>query len=97
MTLALMFLFPFFPDDVLCLLAGLTGYSWGWFAVMVLLTRPWGLVFSALVGSGALNMPPWGWVVLIVLAAGAIYGSIRYGSCLEDWLLSRIHRKKEER
>ena len=50
MTLALMFLFPFFPDDVLCLLAGLTGYSWGWFAVMVLLTRPWGLVFSALVG-----------------------------------------------
>ena len=31
MTLALMFLFPFFPDDVLCLLAGLTGYSWGWF------------------------------------------------------------------
>lgn len=97
MTLALMFLFPFFPDDVLCLLAGLTGYSWGWFAVMVLLTRPWGLVFSALVGSGALNMPPWGWVVLIVLAAGAIYGSIRYGSRLEDWLLSRIHRKKEER
>jgi len=50
-----------------------------------------------LVGSGALNMPPWGWVVLIVLAAGAIYGSIRYGSRLEDWLLSRIHRKKEER
>ena len=45
MTLALMFLFPFFPDDVLCLLAGLTGYSWGWFAVMVLLTRPGGWCF----------------------------------------------------
>ena len=46
LTLALLFLLPFFPDDVLCLLAGLTGYSWGWFAGMVLLTRPWGVLYK---------------------------------------------------
>lgn len=93
LTLALLFLFPFFPDDVLCLLAGLTGYSWGWFAGMVLLTRPWGLVFSALVGSGALSMPLWGWIVIALVAIAAMVLSIKYGSRLEDWLLSRIRRK----
>ncbi len=92
MTLSLLFLLPFFPDDVLCLLAGLTGYSWGWFAGMVLLTRPWGLVFSALVGSGSLVMPLWGWGVLVVLAAAAMFFSIKYGSRMEDWLLSKIRK-----
>ena len=95
LTLALLFLFPFFPDDVLCLLAGLTGYSWGWFAGMVLLTRPWGLVFSALIGSGALSMPLWGWVAIVIVAVAAMVLSIKYGSRLEDWLLSRIRRKKD--
>lgn len=94
LTLSLLFLFPFFPDDVLCLLAGLTGYSWGWFAVMILLTRPWGLVFSALIGSGSLVMPVWGWAILVVLAIAAMVLSIKYGSRLEDWLLSKIHRSK---
>lgn len=94
LTLALLFLFPFFPDDVLCLLAGLTGYSWGWFACMVLLTRPWGLVFSALVGSGALSMPLWGWIVIGAAALAATALSIKYGSCLEDWLLNKIRRNK---
>lgn len=93
LTLSLLFLFPFFPDDVLCLLAGLTGYSWGWFACMVLLTRPWGLVFSALIGSGALSMPLWGWIVIAAAAIAAMVLSIKYGSRLEDWLLSRIRRK----
>lgn len=95
LTLSLLFLFPFFPDDVLCLLAGLTGYSWSWFAVMVLLTRPWGLVFSALIGSGSLSMPLWGWVVLGALALAAMVLSIKYGSRLENWLLGKIHRKSK--
>ena len=76
LTLALLFLFPFFPDDVLCLLAGLTGYSWSWFAVMVLLTRPWGTIVSALVGSGSLSIPLWGWAILVVAAVAAMVFSI---------------------
>ena len=93
LTLSLMFLLPFFPDDVLCLLAGLTGYSWGFFAWMVLVTRPWGLLFSALVGSGELQMPLWGWAIVVVLTAAALYVSVRYGAYLEDWLLQKVHRK----
>ncbi|MDR2514022.1 MAG: VTT domain-containing protein [Christensenellaceae bacterium] len=94
MTLTLLFLFPFFPDDLLCLLAGLGGYSWGYFALMCALTRPWGLVFSALVGSGALSLPPWGWGVLVALSALLFFASARYGEKIEAFLLGLI-RKRE--
>ena len=97
LTLALLFLFPFFPDDVLCLLAGLTGYSWSWFAVMVLLTRPWGTIVSALVGSGSLSIPLWGWAILVVAAVAAMVFSIKYGSRMEDLLLEKIRGRKRER
>lgn len=94
LTLALLFLFPFFPDDVLCLLAGLTGYSWQWFAGMILITRPWGLIFSALVGSGSLVMPLWSWIILGIAAAVIMVISIRYGSRMEDWLLKKFTKNK---
>lgn len=90
LTLALLFLFPFFPDDALCLLAGLTGYSWKWFAGMILLTRPWGLIFSALVGSGSLSMPLLGWMILIPAAGCILFLSVRYGCRIEDYLLGKI-------
>ena len=95
LTLALLFLFPFFPDVVLCLLAGLTGYSWSWFAVMVLLTRPWGTIVSALVGSGSLSIPLWGWAILVVAAVAAMVFSIKYGSRMEDLLLEKIRGRKK--
>ena len=40
--LVLAFLFPFFPDDVLCILAGLTQISFRRFAGIILCARPWG-------------------------------------------------------
>ena len=40
--LTLAFLFPFFPDDLLCILAGLSSLSFRRFAVIVLLARPLG-------------------------------------------------------
>ncbi len=95
LTLSLLFLFPFFPDDILCMVAGLTGYSWKWFAGMILLTRPWGLIFSALVGSGAIRMPLWGWILIGIAALAIMALSIRYGSRAEEWLLRKI-RKTEE-
>ena len=48
--LVLAFLFPFFPDDMLCILAGLTRLSFHRFALIVLLTRPWGLLFASALG-----------------------------------------------
>lgn len=37
--LTFMILFPFFPDDVLCFVAGITSISWSFFCVMIVITR----------------------------------------------------------
>lgn len=57
--LILAFLFPFFPDDVLCILAGLTSISFRRFALIVLLARPWGLLFASALGGATLSVPLW--------------------------------------
>lgn len=38
-VLTFMFLFPFFPDDILCFVAGLSSMSWVFFIVMIFITR----------------------------------------------------------
>ena len=40
LVIFVMLLFPFFPDDVLCFVAGLTSMSWGFFLITIFLTRP---------------------------------------------------------
>ena len=72
-VLFMMFLMPFFPDDVLCLIAGLTAIRFPGFVIMVIVTRPWGLVFSALVGSGAITVPIWGWVIIAAASLVLLY------------------------
>ena len=97
-VLFMMFLMPFFPDDVLCLMAGLTAIRLPGFILLVLVTRPWGLVFSALVGSGTLNVPIWGWVIIGLLSLALLFVSIRYPDKLEEWMSDRIlniFRKKK--
>ncbi|MFR2149882.1 MAG: TVP38/TMEM64 family protein [Christensenellales bacterium] len=55
MFLFLTMLFPFFPDDALCMLAGLTNIPLGRFVVIMALSRPWGLIVAALMGSGSIS------------------------------------------
>ena len=94
LILGLMFLFPAFPDDMLCFLAGLSPISFPAFVLLTLLTRPWGLLGSSVIGSGTLSMPWWGWGILILLAAAAFFLSAKYGAVIEDkltrWLKHRF-------
>ncbi len=92
--LAAMFLIPFFPDDALCLIAGLTAIRWLPFLIIVILTRPPGLVVSTLVGSGALVIPIWGWVLIGIAAAALIFISFKYGDKINDWIMGKLKREK---
>lgn len=83
LMLAIMFLFPFFPDDILCFLAGTTPISFRRFMVLTVLTRPWGLLCSALIGSGMLSLPLWAMVLLALLGAALLVLSARFGPALE--------------
>ncbi len=78
------FLVPFLPDDMICIIAGLTAMSWGYFSLATILCRPWGVLASAAVGTGALNFSIWGYVALGLLIIAISYITIKYGDKIND-------------
>lgn len=92
MFLFLTMLFPFFPDDALCMLAGLTSISLPRFVVIMALTRPWGLIFAALLGSGAISMPLWGWALMAVPMVVIFVFALKYSSQIENRLFELVKR-----
>ena len=90
--LALAFLFPFFPDDLLCILAGLTDISFRRFFLLAVLARPWGLLVACMVGSATVAIPLWGMVLLGVGGLALFLLAMKYGDKLEDAVIQRLKR-----
>lgn len=97
----LMMLFPLFPDDILCMAAGVTNMSFKFFFVTNLITRPIGIFCICFLGSGEL-IPFSGyglivWPILIVLLITSFVISIKYQNKIEeivDKLSNKLKRKK---
>lgn len=92
--LTLAFLFPFFPDDMLCILAGLTSLSFRRFALIVVLTRPWGLLFANALGDSALGLSPWVMVPAALLGLALFLLGMKYGDRLEEKILACLKERK---
>lgn len=88
--LILAFLFPFFPDDLLCILAGLTAISLRRFLIIVLLTRPWGLLFASALGGASFSMPWWGMALIGVAGLLLFILGMKYGDRVEESILRRL-------
>ena len=93
--LFLAFLFPYFPDDVLCILAGLTSISSTRFFFIVLFARPWGLLFASALGGAAISLPLWALVLLGVCGAALFLLGMKYAAHVEGYLLSKLGRIKK--
>lgn len=93
--LSLAFLFPYFPDDVLCILAGLTNISFRRFAVILLLTRPWGLLFASALGGASFSIPMWALVLIGLGGLTAFVLGMKYGDRLEQAILRRLRERRE--
>lgn len=91
--LTAMFLLPFFPDDSICFLAGLSKIRWNRFFIIMLLTRPWGLLVSSVLGASNIVIPWWGWIILVVLVVLFFLLTQKYGDKIEDKLMNFIHMK----
>ena len=90
--LILAFLFPFFPDDVLCILAGLTTMPFRRFLLIALFTRPWGLLAASALGGSTLSLPlP---VMLLLAAVGIVVFLVcmKYGDRWEEALMERFRK-----
>ena len=92
--LALTFFFPLFPDDLLCIMAGLTDISFRRFFIIALLTRPWGLLVASIFGSSLFSFSPKAIPLLIIGAALFIVGMI-YGDRIEQLILNYIAKRKK--
>lgn len=96
--LFLAFLFPWFPDDVLCILAGLTHISPLPFFLIVLAARPWGLLFACALGGAAISLPLWAMVLLGLAGAALFVLGMKYSSRIEGGLTAKmLERKKVEK
>lgn len=69
----LIILLPFFPDDIICFIAGISGMTWGFFILCMLAARPPGLLISALIGSAGLSFPIWAWLLMFLLIVLIIF------------------------
>lgn len=101
--LTFMFLFPFFPDDVLCFVAGLSSMSTGYFVIMITVCRVISVFLSAYSLNG--NIIPyntwWGivlWIIVIALTVIATVFLYKNGDKIQNAIKKRfkLRRKKLE-
>lgn len=97
--LSMAFLLPMFPDDILCLIAGITSMSWLSFSWVTILTRPIGVICMSYFGSGKLiPFTGWGiyvWCVILVLAVAMVYITYRYQDSMQDFVLNKVFKKNK--
>lgn len=92
-----MFIFPFFPDDFLCILAGLTDYSYLGFFLLQILSRTLGTLVTILVTKGIISIPLEGWWlvlwgVIIVAVIVLLILTIKYSDKIERALIKLIDK-----
>ncbi len=93
--LFLTILFPFFPDDVICMLAGLTTIPFARFAWILVVAKPWGLIAASVLGDVGLELPLPVLIVVGVLGVAVFVLGLRYGDQIETFL-RRKFRKADE-
>lgn len=96
--LGLAFLLPMFPDDILCLIAGITDMAFSSFFWITFVTRPIGVICMSYFGSGSLiPFSGWGvyaWCAILVLALTVVIVVSKYQEKMQNFILKKILRKK---
>lgn len=97
--LTFMFLFPFFPDDILCFVAGITTMSPTFFIIMIFITR----IISVFASSYSMNnsiIPYdtwWGlliWAIFIALTLFFMFFIVKKGDKIEKMIFKKKNKRK---
>jgi uncharacterized membrane protein YdjX (TVP38/TMEM64 family) len=95
----LMLMFPMFPDDMLCMVAGITAMSYPYFIAVMLLTRPLGLAATCFFGSGKIipfsGWGLWAWGGIFVLFAAIFWLINKYKKPITEKLTALFGGKKK--
>lgn len=99
MLLPLMFLFPIFPDDALCLVAGMTKMRFWYFAIIVAIFRTIGIATICFLGSGLIKWAELSlidWFVLINVCVFDIFLIFKYQHKIEKIILRKKEQQNEQ-
>ena len=93
----IMMLLPIFPDDILCLVAGITDMSWAFFTITNLISRPIGIFLTCYLGSGNI-IPfegPWiiFWVFFVIIIVFLLFFSFKYQKEIETFFKNNFKGK----
>ena len=101
-VITLMFLFPFFPDDLLCFVAGLTTMSFRYFAIMVTVSRIITVsttgAITELFSSFIASNPLWGTIcaaIAIIVMLIIFYFGVKNAERIENWFTKLFSKKKK--
>lgn len=90
LSLFILFLLPFFPDDALCFLAGLSNINFRLFLILTAFGRLPNIVFASLIGSGMISFSLVTWIIIGILSAILLLLLFRYKNKIENWLYNRL-------
>ncbi len=98
--LTVMFLLPVFPDDILCVVAGLSTMSWRYFIVTQLIARAISVVATSYsLGGSIIPYNTWWGILLWILIAVAILALFiaiyKKGDKIEQWIFSLFSKRKQ--
>ena len=95
----LMQILPFFPDDILCMVAGLTSMNFPYFISVMIFVRPFIIAAYCYLGSGTIiPFEGWGiavWLVIFAVCIALAVLSFIYQERMENWLVSKFSGKKK--
>ncbi len=95
-----MFLLPLFPDDVLCFVAGLSSMTWGYFIIMIILTRALS-VFSTAYSFELIPFNTWWgiliWIIIAALVIASFYFVCKYSERIDKFIKSKLKIKRRKR
>lgn len=93
----LMMLFPFFPDDILCMLSGVLNMDFKFFLITNLITRPISLFCLCFISTGyIIPFHSWGifvWILIAIVILGTIIYSFKNKQKIEVFI-SKLNTKK---
>lgn len=99
-----MFLLPFFPDDILCSVAGILPISWFGFIIIQLFTRITSIACTLIFMSGEIiPYEGWGLVVIIlgcVICVIAFFLSLKYSVEINNWferVSNKLFKRKKKK
>lgn len=101
LLLPVMFLFPLFPDDLLCFIAGSTEMTWKYFILVTITTRTIGIACTSFfLGGEIIPFSGWGipvWIVIGIVLIVAVILLFKYQNQITNWIIDKFGNKKSNK